>query len=64
MGRFITRDSEAGNPIESFTALEDAMFAVEGYIREDKCCDTFTEDFYEIFDQETSVVYDANGEFL
>lgn len=56
--RFITRDREAGNEIERFETLELAKKAVAEYEATDKEEDTFTEDFYEIYDAEEEKVID------
>lgn len=48
--RFITRDREAGNEIERFATLEEARKAIKSYEETDKAEETYTEDFYEIYD--------------
>lgn len=50
--RFITRDREAGNEIERFATLEEAKKAIKSYEEIDKAEETYTEDFYEIYDSE------------
>ena len=50
--RFITRDREAGNEIERFETLEEARKAIEDYEATDKADETYTEDFYEIYDSQ------------
>lgn len=54
--RFITRDREAGNEIERFETLEEAKQAVADYETTDKADETYTEDFYEIYDSQLEKV--------
>ena len=54
--RFITRDREAGNEIERFETLEEANQAVANYEATDKADETYTEDFYEIYDSQLEKV--------
>lgn len=54
--RFITRDREAGNEIERFETLEEARKAIEDYEATDKADETYTEDFYEIYDSQEEVM--------
>lgn len=46
--KFYTADREAGNRIEAFNTLEEAMQAIVAYEEEDKQDGTFTPDFYEV----------------
>lgn len=50
--RYWTRDREAGNKIECFEKLEEARKALAAYEEEDKKNGTFTDDFYEIYDEQ------------
>lgn len=45
--KYITRDREAGNVIDTFDSLEEALKAIESYEAEDMAEGTFTKDFYE-----------------
>ena len=46
---YITRDHEAGNEIESFDTLQEALEAIEKYIETDKVEGNYTENFYEVY---------------
>lgn len=59
--RFYTRDREAGNKIEEFATLEEAREAIKAYEAADKQDDSYTEDFYEIYDTEKKGEDDSNG---
>jgi len=48
MKKYKIQDSEAGNFIESFETLEDAIKALKNYEKEDKKDRIFVADFYEI----------------
>lgn len=54
--RFITRDREAGNEIERFETLEEARKAIADYEATDKADETYTEDFYEIYDSQSEKI--------
>lgn len=55
--RYITRDREAGNEIDRFETVEEARQAIADYEAIDREDKTYTEDFYEIYDnQEEAVV--------
>lgn len=54
--RYITRDKEAGNKIEEFPTLEEARAAIDSYEEQDKSDDTYTVDFYEIYDTENEKI--------
>ena len=53
---YITRDREAGNEIERFATLEEAREALEQYEKQDISDGTYTEDFYEIYDNEAETI--------
>jgi len=48
MKKYIIQDSEAGNFIEGFETLEEAIKALKNYELEDKKDRIFVADFYEI----------------
>jgi len=48
MKKYIIQDSEAGNFIDGFETLEDAIKALKNYEKEDKKDRIFVADFYEI----------------
>lgn len=50
--RFITRDHEAGNIIDEFDTLEEALKAIEEYEAEDEKNGCYSEGFYDIYDSE------------
>lgn len=50
--RYWTRDREAGSKIEPFAALEEAREAIVDYENQDKADGTYSENFYEIYDEE------------
>lgn len=56
---YITRDKEAGNIIDEFATLEEAREALKGYVEEDKKDNTYTPDFYEIFDSQTEQIIET-----
>lgn len=53
--RYWTRDREAGNKIESFSTLQDAQNAIKAYEEQDRKDGIFTEDFYEICEEEEQI---------
>jgi hypothetical protein len=56
--RYKTRDFEAGNEIEEFDTLEEAIEAIKRYEEQDKKEGTYEEGFYEVYDDATEdVVY-------
>lgn len=55
MKRYVIRDREAGNIIESFTHLSEAKKCVELFETEDRINNTFEPDFYEIYDTEKEI---------
>lgn len=57
MKKFITRDREAGNKIEEFATYEEAQAAIAAYEAEDKENGDFTEDFYEIYEEDETIDY-------
>ena len=50
MKRFLTRDTEAGNVIESFDTITEAKEAIRDYEEEDMITGLYTPDFYEVYD--------------
>lgn len=46
--KYIIRDREAGNIIDEFDTMEEAVETLEQYEAEDKKDGTYEEDFYEI----------------
>ena len=46
--KYVVRDREAGNVIETFETEAEALYAVEKFEEEDKKDGTYTEDFYEV----------------
>lgn len=46
-----TADREAGNKIEAFNTIEEALKAIAAYEAEDKRDGTYTPDFYDIVDE-------------
>jgi len=48
MKKYIIQDSEAGNFIDGFVTLEQAIKALKNYEEEDKKDNIFVADFYEI----------------
>lgn len=58
MGRYIIRDREAGNEIDCFDTLEEAIATLNAYEEEDMEEGMYEEDFYEIYDsQEEEICY-------
>ena len=53
---FITRDSEAGNFIDEFKTLEEALAAIERYEAEDEKNGCYTPDFYEVYNADTEEI--------
>lgn len=51
--RYIIRDRQAGNRIEGFVTLEEAMKRLAEFEAEDKEEGIYEPDFYEIYDIET-----------
>lgn len=54
--KYWTRDRETGNKIESFETLEEARAAILAYEEQDKADDTYSEDFYEIYNEENEEI--------
>lgn len=50
MKRYVIRDREAGNIIESFNSLNEAQKCVDLFEQEDRIQDIFEPNFYEIYD--------------
>lgn len=74
MKRFVIRDSEAGNRIDYFDTFEEAFEMLKQYEEEDKKEETYTENFYEIYDlinekivdewdyrRDTNLIFGKNG---
>lgn len=59
--KYVIRDREAGNFIDSFDTLEQAQKALEEYEAQDKADEIYEENFYEIVEQ-YEVVADRNGD--
>lgn len=55
MKKFLIRDAEAGNPIQSFDTLEDAKEVLAEFLEED-AKDGFTDNIYEIYDTEENEI--------
>lgn len=49
---YITIDREAGNFIDAFKTMEEAVAAIKNYEEEDRKNGTFTPDFYEAVEVE------------
>jgi hypothetical protein len=56
MNKYQTRDHEAGNVIDEFTTLEEAINACHTYVDEDKKLGEYTPNFYEVYNIETEEV--------
>jgi hypothetical protein len=54
--KYITQDHEAGNRIDKFDTLEEAIEAVDRYVEEDKSEGNYTPDFYEVYNEDTEEV--------
>lgn len=52
MKKFIIRDKETGTEIDIFNTIEEAKAELESYEQEDKKDGIYTEDFYEIVEEE------------
>lgn len=56
--RFIVRDREAGNYIDGFNTLDEAIQYIKEYEKEDALEDMYKDDFYEVYDSELEeIVY-------
>ena len=56
--RYIVRESEAGNDIDSFDTLDKAIECIRKYERQDKEDGTYVVGFYEVYDSEVEgIVY-------
>ncbi len=49
--KFFTADREAGNIIERFETIEDAMNAIKTYEEEDQKNGVYSPDFYDVVDE-------------
>lgn len=47
-----TADREAGNKIEAFSTIEEALKAIAAYEAEDKKDGTYTPDFYDVVNED------------
>lgn len=56
MDRYIIRDREAGNKVESFETLVEAQNTLKKYEKDDKKEGIYEENFYEIYDSENEVI--------
>lgn len=54
--RYVVRDSEAGNEIESFSTLEEAENFLQSCENDDEKHGIYEEDFYEIYDKEKELI--------
>ena len=59
--RYLIRDAEAGNPIESFDTYQEAQEMIYTYEMEDMNDFNFTEGFYEIYDTEEFEILESEG---
>lgn len=55
MKKFLIRDAEAGNPIQSFDTLEEAKEVLAEFLEED-AKDGFKDNIYEIYDTEENEI--------
>ena len=46
--KYLIQDREAGNVIDEFNNIDDAMYAMSAYEMQDKADGTYTQNFYEI----------------
>ena len=53
---FITRDRETGTIIDEFMTLEEAEDAIRKYEATDEKEGTYSENFYEIYNEETAEI--------
>lgn len=49
--KYIIRDREAGNVIDQFDTMEEAVSELDRYEQEDREAGSFTYDFYEIVER-------------
>nr|DAT08816.1 MAG TPA: hypothetical protein [Bacteriophage sp.] len=54
--RFVIRDSEAGNEIKECDSLKEAKKILGEYEQTDREENTYTEEFYEIYDRENEEI--------
>lgn len=50
--KYYTADKEAGNKIEAFNTVEEALKAIAAYEAEDEKNDTYTPDFYDVVNED------------
>ena len=56
MKRFIVRESEAGNDIDSFDTPEEAIECVDKFEQQDEEDGTYVAGFYEVYDNESEKI--------
>lgn len=61
MRKYIVRDSEAGNIIDRFNTVADALNAIEVYEADDKADGIYEEGFYEIVKENVSHILGKHG---
>ena len=59
MKKYIIRDTEAGNEIDSFSTIEEAQKALVGYVTDDRRDGSYTTGFYEIYNTEGDEVVET-----
>lgn len=52
MNKYFTADREAGNIIDEFNSIEEAKKAILAYEEEDREDGTYSEDFYDVVDED------------
>ena len=62
--RYAVRDHEAGNVIDECDNLIEAQDLIDQYEYDDKEDETYTENFYEIYDRDTEETFDKNGKYM
>ena len=50
--KYYTADREAGNKIEAFDSIEEALKAIAAYEAEDERNGTYTPDFYDVVNED------------
>lgn len=59
--RYVTRDREAGNVIDTFSDIIQARDAIEEYEEADKADGIYEEGFYEIYDRDNEEIVEARA---
>lgn len=54
--KYYTADREAGNKIEAFDSIEEALKAIAAYEAEDMKDGTYTPDFYDVVNEDHEIV--------